>query len=183
MPTAPAPLFDPTSSTLSRADILQHTLNNLELQNSTIKRHQLFLTLQERNRILDTASAEAAAREEKGGDVYTPPVSTVEMERILARMSAPYESKSRGGEYEHKSTEWIQDPKEREEAAMERARRGEQGKGTGEKVLELARHAAQVMERYEAQSRVVVEDKRRALESELRRMGMLEERVAKGALR
>lgn len=94
------------------------------------------------------------------------------MDAIHSRLDARPDPKKANREFEYRGGEWIRDPAERER--WKRVKGEELGRGVAEKVLALSAEAAAKMKLYELQSNLVVEGKKRALESERKRMGALE---------
>lgn len=94
------------------------------------------------------------------------------MDAIQSRLAARPDPKKSYKEFEYRGGEWIRDPAEREK--WKRAKGEELGHGVAEKVVALVAEAAVKMKMYELQSNSVVEGKKRALESERKRMGALE---------
>jgi hypothetical protein len=99
-------------------------------------------------------------------------VTSEEMDAIISRLAARPDPKKTSKEFEYRGGDWIRDPVEREK--WKRPKGEELGRGVAERVLALTADAAAKMKAYEMQSNSVLEGKKRALESERKRMGALE---------
>lgn len=162
----------PSSTPLTREATLVQTIDNLAAQKKATKRLQIFLALQERDRIIATERAKARAAEDGGLGGASWEVSAEEMDAIHSRLAARPDPKKTSREFEYRGGDWIRDPVEREK--WKRPKGEELGHGVAEKVLALTAEAAAKMRAYELQTNAVVEGKKRALESERKRMGALE---------
>ncbi|OBT80266.1 hypothetical protein VF21_00622 [Pseudogymnoascus sp. 05NY08] len=162
----------PSSTPLTREATLVQTIDNLTVQKKAAKRLQIHLTLQERDRIIVTERAKARATGEGGAGESSRDVSAEEMDAIILRLAARPDPKKTSKEFEYRGGDWIRDPGEREK--WKRPKGEELGRGAAEKVLALTAEAAAKMKAYELQSNSVLEGKKRALENERKRMGVLE---------
>ncbi|OBT83725.1 hypothetical protein VE02_06817 [Pseudogymnoascus sp. 03VT05] len=162
----------PSSTPLTREATLVQTIDNLAAQKKAAKRLQIHLAIQERDRIIVTERAKARATGEEGAGESSRDVSAEEMDAIISRLAARPDPKKTSKEFEYRGGDWIRDPVEREK--WKRPRGKELGRGAAEKVLALTAEAAAKMKAYELQSNSVLEGKKRALENERKRMGVLE---------
>ncbi|KFY54790.1 hypothetical protein V497_07448 [Pseudogymnoascus sp. VKM F-4516 (FW-969)] len=161
-----------SSTPLTRETTLVQTIDNLALQDKAMKRLQIHLALQERDRILATERSKARAAEEGATREVSPGVTSEEMDAIQSRLAARPDPKKSSRELEHRGGDWIRDPEEREKWKREKGE--ELGYGVAEKLLALTAEAAAKMKVHEMQSQLVVEGKKRALESERKRLVLLE---------
>ncbi|KFY08656.1 hypothetical protein V492_06013, partial [Pseudogymnoascus sp. VKM F-4246] len=154
-----------------REATLVQTIDNLAAQNEATKRLQIHLAIQERERILAAERARVCAAKEKGGKESSQYVTAEEMDAIHSRLVARPDPKKQNRDFEYRGGEWIRDPEEREK--WKRAKGDELGHGVAEKLMALTAEAAAKMKVHEQQSNSVVEGKKRALESERRRIAAL----------
>ncbi|OBT68043.1 hypothetical protein VE03_01608 [Pseudogymnoascus sp. 23342-1-I1] len=161
-----------SSTPLTREATLVQTIDNLTAQKKATKRFQVYLALQERDKIITTERAKARAAKEEGVGEAPWEVTAEEMDAIQSRLAARPDPKKPSREYEYRGGDWIRDPEEREK--WKRPKGEELGHGIAEKVLALTADAAAKMKVYELQTNSVLEGKKRALESERKRMGALE---------
>lgn len=165
----------PSSKPLTREDILVQTIDELAGQKEDTKRFQIHLATKERDRILSTERTRIRAAKEKGDKESSQDVTQEELDAIRSRLAARPDPKKQNRDFEYRGGEWIRDPEEREK--WKRAKGDELGHGVAEKLLALTAEAAAKMKVHEVQINVVIEGKKRVLESERRRIAALEART------